>query len=446
LTFEDPVGDETQTVGAIGGRAVGVFGASALALAIGFITSVVTARALGPEGQGLLATLRTDASVLMSVLAVGAPAAVYYYASLSGERTRPALVGFTVLHATLLTAVAFALVTLAGGAIADSQGVSGEQDLYLLAVVLVPAMYLEYAHLNILRGERLFSRANLLLVAGRIAGLVVTGVLVVALDQGVEGALVAAVAISAVQVAGGLPVLLARGVQLSREVLHRCLSFGARAQLGQLLRMASQRFDLLLLTFFASSSVVGFYAVAQVVAELVLLVPAAIGWILSPYVTAGGASPELTQRLLRINGTLTLIATAGIGAVGPLIVGFGYGDAFRPAIVPLLILLPGIWGFASGELVSFVLAARGRPGTASWLAGYQAAATVGLDLALIPLWGLEGAAVASAIGYGTFGLLSLAVVGRLDQVRPSRILIASRGELREYLSLLRARLSGRGKA
>ena len=440
MTFEDPVADETQTVGAIGGRAVGVFGASALALAIGFVTSVVTARVLGPDGQGLLVTLRTDASVVMSVLAIGAPAAVYYYSSLSGERVRAELVGFTLLHAALLGVVALAIVALAGGAIAEAQDAGGEEDLYLLAVLIVPATYLEYSHLNILRGERRFNRANVLLVAGRIAGLVATGVLVVALDLGVEGALVAVLLISGVQVAGGLPILLARGLKLSRSAIAKSLSYGARAQVGQLLRMASQRFDVLLLTFVTSSSIVAFYAVAQVVAELVLLVPAAIGWILSPYVTAGGASPELTQRLLRINGTLTLIATGVIAAVGPLLVGFGYGEAFEPAIVPFLILLPGIWGFACGELVSFVLAARGRPGTASWLAGYQAVATIGLDLIFIPLWELEGAAVASAIGYGTFGILSLAVVARMDGVRPARIVIASRAELGEYLRALWKRL------
>jgi hypothetical protein len=37
---------------------------------------------------------------------------------------------------------------------------------------------------------------------------------------------------------------------------------------------------------------------------------------------------------------------------GPLVIVFGYGDQFRPAIVPFLILLPGMWFLGAANVVT----------------------------------------------------------------------------------------------
>lgn len=427
-----------RSLGTMGGQAFGVFASSALTLGVGFVTTLVIARALGPSDQGILATIRTDAAILTSVLAVGVPAALYYFASQS-EEARPGLMAISLGHAAALTGAALALVLVAGDALAEAQASPAAGDLFALIVLLVPATYLEYCYLHMLRGEERYRLANVLTVVARVAGLGAAAVVVVGLDLGVRGALAVALLVSLVQVVGALPVLLRTGLRRPRRTLVRgTASYGMRSYAGVLLRFTALRFDVLLLSFFAPSRVVGYYVIAQILAELVTLASQALGWVLAPVVVRSGR-PELTRQLVRLNGTLSLLAAALMAGAGPLLISWGYGAAYEPAIVPFLILLPGIWLLSCAELVIWVLPARGRPGLASWLAAYQAGSTLVLDLILIPPFGLTGAAIASCVSYSTYGVLCLAVLARHDDVRVRGLLLSSRPELKGYAAALRRR-------
>jgi O-antigen/teichoic acid export membrane protein len=416
--------------------AAGVFVATAAGLAITFLTYVVIARALGPDGRGVVAVLQADAIVAASLLGLGVPWALFYHASQSRE-AQPVLLGIAAGHAALLTLVSVALAVLAGSALADAQDVPDDVWLYVIAALLVPATFLEYAFVDMLRGLRRFALANRIVLAGRALGLVTVVALVAVLDAGLRGAIIAVTAASVVQVLGALPVLARRGIAFSRAVARRVGRYGVRAQGASVSRLLSRRFDVLVLSLFAPAAVVGQYAIAQTLAELTLLVPQALGLALSPMIIRGEAGVPLTQRLIRVNGTLALVVVVGLAATASWSVELAFGTSFEPAVVPLLILLPGAWMFACGDLVAHVLAARGRPGTASLLSGLQAVLTIGLDLALVPAHGIEGAAVASAISYSVYGLASIAVVARHDGVAPLRLLLAGPQEVRRQVGDVR---------
>lgn len=437
-----PEGEATHTVASVSRNALFTGASMALTVGIGFAISLVTARALGPQGQGLLAALRTNSTMVAAVLGLGTPGAAMYFASRT-PKDRPALLGLALLQACLLGAVALGLVAVLGGQLAQNQGAAGQEGLYLLAAVLVPILYLEYVTVNMLRSQQQFQRANLVVITGRVVGLAMTLWLVVALDLGVAGALLAILAIPFSQVAGSLPALLGRGVRLSRQVAKKSVSYGLRAQVGLLFRVAALRFDVLLLSFFVPLKVVGYYTVALVVAETALMVPQAFGSILAPIVAGGGDRQALGRRIVRLSGTTSLLYAGALLAGGPILISLAYGEAYRPAIGLFLVLLPGTWLFASGDLVSWVLGARGQPGMASWLAAYQGAATLVLDLILIPVFGAIGAAAASSVAYGTYGLISLVVLARQDGVPTRTLLLVTPRELRGYLAAARRRLSAR---
>ena len=157
-----------------------------------------------------------------------------------------------------------------------------------------------------------------------------------------------------------------------------------------------------------------------------------------PTVAAVGGTDTLSGRVLRLNGSLSLVAVTGVAILGPLLILYGYGSAFEPAIVPLLILLPGLWLLSAGELVVDALRGRNRPGTVSILSGMEAALTVGLVLLLVPEYGAVGGAIASACAYACFGLAGLGLVARQDGVPIWSLLVTTRAEAREGASSLLA--------
>jgi O-antigen/teichoic acid export membrane protein len=431
-----------MTVGGVSRRAFWVLVSTFATLVIGYAASLITARLLGPDDRGLLAVLQTDAIVATVVLALGVQYAILYYAS--GRPTeRPALLGLALVQTVAVAAVAFGIVLLAGPAIAGAQGGSYDAQAWLLAAGLVPLGYLEFSLLHLVQARLNFWLPNVMSIVARVVVLVTTIVLVAELGLGVTGAVIALLAFEVVQIAAYLPTAARDGIRFSKQIAREALSYGVRVQLGSLFRIAAGRFDLMLLSLFAAHATVAYYAIAQIVSELVLLAPRAIGTVLLPVVASGPPSESLSDSSLRLNGTLSLLSVGGVAVFGPLLITFGYGSAFNPAIVPCLILLPGIWFLSAGNLVSFVLSARGRPGTGSLIAALQGILTVGLDLLLIPPFGAVGAAIASSVAYMLYGIVSLAAVARQSGTRTRALFVMSPSEVRTSAGQLRAHLTSR---
>jgi O-antigen/teichoic acid export membrane protein len=237
----------------------------------------------------------------------------------------------------------------------------------------------------------------------------------------------------------GLRVLARNGIALSRPVQAASLRYGARIQVGAMLNLLNARFDVLVLSAFVPLATVGSYAIAQIVAELVLLFPNAMGYVLRAQVASRtGRDDSLSGAALRLNGTLVAGCVVGVLAVGPPMILYGFGPGFHSALVPFFILVPGMWFLAAGGLVEDALAGRGRPGLSSILAGIEVAITVALDLLLIPRYGAIGGAIASVCAYGFYGTASIVTVARLDGVRARSLVFANRGELRTLIASLRS--------
>jgi O-antigen/teichoic acid export membrane protein len=430
------------SVGAVGRSAFWVFASTVGTLVVGYAASLVTARLLGPDARGLLAVLQTDAVVATQVLAVGVHYSVLYYGS-RRPRLRPALLGLTLVQTAVIGVVAVGIVLAFGRQIAHTQGGSFDSALWLLAASLVPLAYLEYGLLHLVQARFNFWLPNVMSLVGRIAVLVTTVVLVAVLGFGIKGAVIALLVFELVQIVVYLPVAARGGIGFSMRLARASLSYGSRVQVGALFNLTAGRFDVLLLSFFKPHATVAYYAIGQIVAELVLLTPRALGTVLLPAVAAGRRSEGMSDAALRVNGTLSLLSVIGVAAFGPALILFGYGAAYSPAIVPCLILLPGIWFSSAGNLVSFVLSGRGRPGLSSWIAAFQGVATVGLDLLLIPPFGVVGAAVASSVAYTLYGVLSMWIIARQSAVSPLSLLLMTPDEMRTALrQLLRIRRQG----
>jgi O-antigen/teichoic acid export membrane protein len=420
-------------------RTIGVFTTNVIVLGIGYVASIVLARFLGADGRGLVAVIQTGASVLAGIGGIGTQEAATYYASRRSRR-RGVVLGNGLAHAGVLLVVSVAVGFVAMGELQKHVAPAYDARIWLLAALLVPTFYVDVLVSNLLSAQGAFTLRNRLNLAGRITTAFATVAIVGWLGWGVAGALVATAPTLLLPAMGGLRVLARNGISFSRPVQVASLRYGARAQVGAMLNLLNARFDVLLLSAFVPLATVGTYAIAQIVAELVLLFPNAMGYVLRAQVASGSARDDsLSGAALRLNGTLVAGCVLGVLAVGPLMIIYGFGPEFHAALVPFFILLPGMWFLAAGVLVEDTLAGRGRPGLSSILASAEVVITIGLDLLLIPRYGAIGGAIGSVCAYTFYGTASLIMVARLDGVRTRTLLFANRDELRGLVTALRAR-------
>jgi len=84
-----------------------------------------------------------------------------------------------------------------------------------------------------------------------------------------------------------------------------------------------------------------------------------------------------------------------------------FGEDFDGAARPLALLLPGVVLFAPVTVLVVYLSVRhGRPHLSLAVSVAAAVVTAALAFLLIPEYGVEGAAVASAVGYAVGGALA----------------------------------------
>jgi O-antigen/teichoic acid export membrane protein len=428
--------DETVQEASLGRSvAFNVFG-QAGALVVGFVATILLARGLGPSDRGLLALMLYVAELAVAVAGIGLPYAVVYFAS----RPRPprgALLGNSFAFAAVLAAVFVPGFWLFHERIADafSRGAGGTA--WVLAGVLIPLSFLDWSTHNQLFGLLRFGLLNALIVASRLASLATIVVLITILGHGVSGGVWASIVAACVMIAGSLAVILpVARPRLDRGLFRAMAGYGSRVQVGWIFQILNYRVDVLVVQFFYPLANVGYYVVAQVVAELSLTVASAfqtsVTALIPHYEGAEADQERTTVASVRHQGILTLASVLATAVGGPLLILYAYGPEFRSALTPMLILLPGMLFLGLGVVVAGDLRGRGRPGLSSTIAGATAVVTLALDFALIPPFGITGAAVASDLAYAFYGLVSLAALARVTGIAMRTLAVPTRAELEAY--------------
>jgi O-antigen/teichoic acid export membrane protein len=409
-------------------------------LLVGFVASILLARWLGPSDRGLLGIMVSTNGLALAVLGLGIAGAAHYYASLRETRLN-ALLGDTLAYGVVLGAIVVPAVWLLRDPIAELLSKGRGADAWVLAAVLVPVSFVQFTTQSHLGGGLRFGLLNVLWVVSKLVQLVLVVVLLGFLGLGVSAALVCLIVASLVITCGGLPAALARSgfPTIDLGLFRQLLAYGLRSQAAGLFRILNFRLDVIILQFFQPLAVVGYYVVAQVIAELVITLSRSFQPVVLTLVARreGEERRSTTVAAVRHHGILALAAVLGNAVLGSLVIVYGFGPDFRDAVVPMLILLPGMWFLGTGTLIGSDLSGRQRPGLASVLAGLAVLVTVGLDLLLIPPFGATGAAVASLGAYVVFGIASLIALSRLTGVSVPTLVVPERSDLGLYWRAVR---------
>lgn len=195
----------------------------------------------------------------------------------------------------------------------------------------------------------------------------------------------------------------------SWAVLRPIIGFSLVGHVSNMINLINYRFDVWVVDQYQGTAELGLYAVAVGVAQLLFNIPEPFSRVVQPYLF-GQVKDEMLSRfkaVARINFSVLLTLAIGLAMAAPWVMPLLFGDTFAASVSPLRFLLPGIVFSGAAKLLAQLVVQGGLQhfnliGTAC-----AAAITIALDLLLIPVWGIQGAAIATTISYGVVLLIIL---------------------------------------
>ena len=404
--------------------------------------AVLMARALGPEGRGVYALFLLSASLTQAVLSLGlGVSAVYHLGKRAYPLSRIVANSQQVMLASAV--VSGLLVLLAWPIVGDALLDRGAP--YWVFAFAVP-LFLNYNILTtVLQGTSRFLAMNAVILAQPLVllALLVGGAALGDVDTTAallfwSGATLAATLL-ALALLGRPALRLSELLRIDWPSLRGQVRFGAQGQVGNLVQLLNYRLDQFIVLLFVSTAGVGIYAVSVTMSQSVWFIANAVAVVLLPRLTAADDADAARTTPLVCRNTLLVSALAalGLGAVSPWLVEALFGGDFGSALRPLLWLLPGTVALAGSKILTSYIFSRGRPLINSSITIVALAVTLVADLALIPPFGVTGAAAASSLAYGVHFALALVAYRRLSGGSIWEAVFVRGDDLRRYVEAAR---------
>jgi O-antigen/teichoic acid export membrane protein len=393
---------------------ISIAGAHVTVTLLGAVMTPILVRILGPEGYGTYATVMAVFALLMIVVSSGVDSGTRKF--LAEDRDEPDwhdnVFGYYFRLATVLALAASALLLAAAqiGVVDAALGEGYAFFFFVLAGVTIMAQFREYVHRSLL-GLKLEHVSEPLYVAQK-AFFFAFAITLAYVGYGVTGVLVGHIVADALTSAIGF-VFLSRHVSLS-TIFERTpedfprkelLDFNNLSIVYVFLLTSLYHVDVLMLQWFTTEAQVGYYKAALVLAEFLWLAPKAVQSVMIQSASElwhrdrVERITDLASKATRYTLLFTTLLALGIAVLAAEFVPRYYGAAFEPTITPLLLLLPGTVGFAVARPILSVSHARGDMRVMILATGAAATMNLLLNLLLIPRFGIEGAAIATSLGY-----------------------------------------------
>lgn len=401
-------------------RFLSILGAGMITMFIAFISTPIIVRLLGPSGWGDYAVLLSIFSLYMIPVSSGVTSGVQKFVAeeRDDQHWREHVIRFYAVLAfvTVLIGVAVMVAFTALGGAAYFFGESFTLYLYLLSGYILISQF--YALCNrILLGMSLEMLSGPLEVAKKLFT-VTFGILLVFSGLHVEG-MIGGHIIANLVLACVAGYWIAKRISLSSLFRNRPESFPYSDVMSFnvlnigliLLVMSLFHVDIIMLRVLSDSATTGFYKAALALAEYLWIVPIALKTVLlhsSSTLWSNNRADQITNlsaRITRYTVLLVVLMAIGIAVLSTRFIPIYYGEEFSVAVIPLLLLLPGAVGFAAARPLKSISQGSGKMRVLIGVTAVAAAINLALNGLLIPLYGMNGAAVATSISYGSMFVL-----------------------------------------
>lgn len=367
------------------------------------LTSLIVAHALGPVGRGEYAAVTAWFGITCIVGQMGLPAALCFYVAKDPQRAPD----YIATSRAMMLGTGM-LAFMAGLLLAPvlSRGNAEVADGYRIVFGISIVTYVGIAYTYALQPRHLF-QWNVVCTIQPLLSLLILCVLSFLKLLTLNTALFILAATLTLQLGWGYWCCRRNGLAPGRAriSLLRPLAGYGLAQIAALTPATlNAQLDQLVLSQTVAPADLGRYAIAVSLTYLPIPLVAAIGNVAFPRLAAQQVVTDATWRMQRhaiaASASIAAAMLVPLAVVAYWLIPFLFGADYRGAVPLLWILTPGAVFLACGQVVGDLLRGRNHPAVVAWAQGLAAILTVVLLIALLPIIGVYGAAIASTVAYG----------------------------------------------
>ncbi|MBW3577895.1 MAG: oligosaccharide flippase family protein [Actinobacteria bacterium] len=401
-------------------------GATIVSVGASVLTGILIARLYGPEGRGELAAIQAIPMLLSNVATLGAPEAVVYWAARKKSEARAWVASGAAAGAPGVVVSVVALLWIVPAVLRGNYAARAINAALGFSVLFVLAATSGTA-VSALRGVGKFREWNVLRLLPQAAWLIAIAVVYFRWHGDVVTVVWAFLGLRF-----GLGViegLIGYGVLrgspfVSADNMRRVYAFGLPTMLGAIPAALNARVDQAFLSGMVNAHDLGQYAVAATWSAASLPLVSALGSIIFARVAAFSRVQAGVWNAAVVQ--LAIVGSIGLGVVtallAPLAIPFLFGDDFAVAVPLAVALALATPALIANRIFGEVAKGRGRPRISmqSELAGLTL--TILLLLAMVPMYGVWGAVIASVFAYLASAVVSLALLIRHRELEISILL------------------------
>lgn len=398
----EPVRAEELSIPSLRGNSVARLTADLASVVLALLAGVVTARWLGPGRKGLFSSLTVLSGLFTSICSLSLAEAAIILVGRKQVSLQKAL-SSTVSFLFLTSAVGAGLIYIVGSFFFALDRIE-MQSAVLAAALSVPLAVGATTLLYFLIAQERIGTASIIGVLGSAVGTFALIPLIVWLPLGVLGGALSTAIGAALSLILG--VVLLRRSQLSFRpswdwlYLRTAFALGLPLQASVLLTLGYLRGDVLLVLWLGGSTEAGLYSVALTAGSFVALPAIAISTATFPRLASMNErrATELMAQSFRVSVLSSAVTALGLLVVVPFAIPGLFGREFVPAIGPAMVSVGGGVFWSALWILCRSQAARGRPNLQVRGFSTSLIAMCLIDIGLIPLVGILGAALGSMLG------------------------------------------------
>lgn len=384
----------------------------------GLLMILLTRYLLGPDGYGLLFLTLSVIGVaqLFSDLGLAKSAARYVTEFRKAEESQvPHVLRSSLKLRMLLIGGVSCVLVFTSGVIGRALGEPRLAPFLVVGVVYLAFNSLTTFNTILFQGFNSVSWSAAIQIVNNVGRVTFVVVFVVGIGLGVPGALLGYVAGAVLAACAGFLILYYRfyndyepASAPTSGLLRRIFEYSIPLTVTRGASVINGKVDTILIGFFMNPAAVGMYMLGKQIASVTLAPARSLGFTISPTYGEQKVNDELDhagnlyETTLRYTLLLYVPAAVGLVLVAEPTVRLVFGNDFMGAVpvvqvLSLYVVLQAITGITTDGL-DYLGRARAR----ATVKGSTAVANAGLNLVLIPAYGIVGAAIATVLTLGIY--------------------------------------------